>query len=246
MTQQANEQSGFDREYSMSYGKDDEITVTLDTDAKTVSFAKNGVSFGIVGKGLGTGPFHLAVALGDDLETVSLGPGTEDTSTPAPPAPPQAVWTDYEDVVCKMEGGHSSKNDDGTWFRYKDISPNTLDECKRRCIDAIEQLTDCKGVEYYEATGRCDLFTKSFSHSKSKSGRMCSALTWDGEGKSLESYKSAYSSSGSYSLVLQGSIGVIAAVCAMVAVGMRRRRFPAEDSSGSFKTVFDVEEDSHI
>lgn len=244
MTQVANEDTGFNRQYGMTYGKDDEITVTLDTDAKTVSFAKNGVGSGLVGTGLGAGPFHLAVALGDSLETVSLGPGTEDTPTPSPP---KAVWTDYEDVVCKMKAGDSSKNDDGTYFRYKGISPNTLDECKRLCLDAIEQLTDCKGVEYYEATGRCDLFTKSFTHSKSKSGRTCSALTWDGEGKSLESYKSAYSASGSYSLLLQGSIGVIAAVCVIVAVGLRHRRFPAEDSSnGLFKTVFDVEEDSHI
>ncbi|KAK3261149.1 hypothetical protein CYMTET_29932 [Cymbomonas tetramitiformis] len=102
-----------------------------------------------------------------------------DISPPPPsPPPPAPLWVDYENTVCKSPSADPNDNDDGTYARFQDISPNSLSRCQELCLENDEK---CYGVEYFGDTGRCDLFTEPFTHYKKKNGRHCSMLAEEGE-----------------------------------------------------------------
>lgn len=206
----------------------DEVTVTLDSDAGTVSFGVNGVDQGVVGTGLGAGPFRLAVAVGDEKESVQLD-GVSDSQETA------ETWTDYPHTVCKEKDSETS-NDDGFYTRYKNIEPNELEKCKAMCVEAE---TECMGVEYYEETGRCDLFHKPFTHVKQKKNRICSAR--DKHTGELSDYTAATASQlhGAGSLVMVCAVVGVVAAMAVIAIIRRNRSSPGHNA---YYTVYASEE----
>ncbi|KAK3287757.1 hypothetical protein CYMTET_4749 [Cymbomonas tetramitiformis] len=86
-------------------------------------------------------------------------------------------------------GTDPDSNDDGTWLRYKNIEPNSLDHCEELCVESEDK---CYGVEYYEDSGRCDLFTEPFTHTKEKNRRVCSELSTDSNGAALAEAAMSY------------------------------------------------------
>lgn len=150
--------------------------------------------------------------------------------SPSPPPPPHFETTN--NAVCKMPTADPDDNDDGTWLRYKDISPNTLDHCQQMCIEENQKQSEhtCYGVEYYENTGRCDIFTEEFSHYKYKKNRICSQLVTETteelipyDQPEVEGVEKSANGSMDSTAVVVASTGAVIAVCLISVVVYRRR-----------------------
>jgi hypothetical protein len=80
--------------YGQTYGAGDEITVSLDLDALTLSFSRNGISEGVAYDStiLTAGTYRLAVSIGDSGDSVNLL-CPRAAPAPTPPPPVHGMWT---------------------------------------------------------------------------------------------------------------------------------------------------------
>jgi hypothetical protein len=108
--------------YGATYGLGDVITISLDLDAGTISYAKNGVSQGVAYTGLAAGSYRLAIGVGTDEDSVEI----VETSEGSEVGPQDAEYKLAHPFGCDQDKNTKLAQYDGI---------ETPQECANKCIE---------------------------------------------------------------------------------------------------------------